>query len=91
MSGVGSAQKIGPYTFSNVVNFLVFFEQSNKVLCERFQIEEFPTLYWGSPQKLAVGGGSVNAKLGLESTTLENVNTGDKLLQWINQRIGKYA
>lgn len=69
----------------------VFFEQSNKVLCERFQIEEFPTLYWGPPQKLAVGGGSINAKLGLESTTLENVNTGDKLLQWINQRIGKYA
>lgn len=71
--------------------FLVFFEQSNKVLCERFQIEEFPTLYWGPPQKLAFGGGSINAKLGLESTTLENVNTGDKLLQWINQRIGKYA
>lgn len=64
-------------------------EQSNKGLCARFDIQTYPTLYWGPPEILASGGGFGAATLGLESVDGGTVNTAEKLLHWINKRINK--
>lgn len=64
-------------------------EQSNKDLCDRFGVQTYPTMYWGSPGLLGSGGGSSKAKLGLDSVSGGNVSTAEDLLNWINQRINK--
>ena len=64
-------------------------EQSNKAICARFDIQSYPTFYWGAPEALASGGASSAAIKGLESVDGKAVSTAEDLLQWINQRMNK--
>jgi thiol oxidase len=64
-------------------------EQSNRAICARFDIQSYPTFYWGAPEALASGGASSAAIKGLESVDGKAVSTAEDLLQWINQRINK--
>ena len=62
-------------------------EQSNKGICSRFDIKSYPTLYWGTPEALASGGGF--AKEGLESIGGKDVSTDKDILEWVNKRMNK--
>lgn len=64
-------------------------EQSNKGLCNRFNVQAYPTMYWGPPEILASGGGSSKTKLGLDSVEGGGVSTAEDLLEWINKRLNK--
>ncbi|KAG0563288.1 hypothetical protein M758_8G018300 [Ceratodon purpureus] len=63
--------------------------ESNKGICARFDIKSYPTLYWGAPEALAIGGAFAPANAGLESVDGKAVSTDEDLLQWINTRINK--
>ena len=71
--------------------FLVWIGQSNKGLCERFNVQSYPTMYIGPPEILASGSFASRGKKGLDSVEGGDVATGDDLLQWINKRINKWA
>ncbi|KAG0601757.1 hypothetical protein M758_11G137400 [Ceratodon purpureus] len=63
--------------------------ESNKGLCERFNVQSYPTMYIGPPEILASGSFASRGKKGLDSVEGGDVATGDDLLQWINKRINK--
>nr|PNR34183.1 hypothetical protein PHYPA_024000 [Physcomitrium patens] len=63
--------------------------ESNKGLCERFDIQSYPTLYWGPPRVFASGDGGFKQTLGLESVAGATVSSAESLLEWINTRIKK--
>nr|PNR61881.1 hypothetical protein PHYPA_000305 [Physcomitrium patens] len=63
--------------------------ESNKGLCERFDIQSYPTLYWGPPGVFASSDGVFKQTLGLESVAGATVSSAESLLEWINKRIKK--
>jgi thiol oxidase len=64
-------------------------EQSNKVLCERFNVQSYPTMYLGPPEILASGSWATKGKRGLDSVEGKDVVTADDLLEWVNKHINK--
>ncbi|XP_024523489.1 sulfhydryl oxidase 2 isoform X2 [Selaginella moellendorffii] len=66
-------------------------EDANTPICRRFQVDHYPSLYWGHPGKLAWE--SFDPKDSKASSGIELIpktpRTAEALLAWINERIGK--
>ncbi|EFJ32853.1 hypothetical protein SELMODRAFT_230635 [Selaginella moellendorffii] len=66
-------------------------EDANTPICRRFQVDHYPSLYWGHPGKLAWE--SFDPKDSKASNGIELIpktpRTAEALLAWINERIGK--
>ncbi|XP_073386077.1 sulfhydryl oxidase 2 isoform X2 [Physcomitrium patens] len=63
--------------------------ESNKMLCARFDIQSYPTLYWGPSEVVASGSAFSKEDSGLQSVSGSAVSTAEDLLQWINKRLNK--
>lgn len=63
--------------------------ESNKALCERFNVQSYPTMYLGPPEILASGSWATKGKKGLDSVEGKDVVTADDLLEWVNKHINK--
>lgn len=76
--------------WSFVIHWLKL-EQSNKMLCARFDIQSYPTLYWGPSEVVASGSAFSKEDSGLQSVSGSAVSTAEDLLQWINKRLNKWV
>lgn len=61
--------------------------QVNTKLCDRFSVNHYPLLLWGPPSKFAFGSWEPKVDSGIEP--IEDARTADRLLKWINKKIGK--
>lgn len=58
-------------------------------LCDKFSIDHYPMLFWGSPKKF-VGGSWQPKQEKNEISVVDEWRTSDLLLKWINKKIGRY-
>ncbi|KAG1346977.1 sulfhydryl oxidase 2 [Cocos nucifera] len=59
----------------------------NTNLCDRFSVGHYPMLLWGPPPKFA--SGKWDPKQGKsEIQSIDDARTADRLLNWINKRVG---
>lgn len=63
--------------------------QINVKLCDKFSINRYPMLFWGSPRKF-VGGSWDPKQEKSEISVVGEWRTADLLLNWINKQIGRY-
>jgi len=61
--------------------------QVNTKLCDRFSVSHYPLLLWGPPSKFAFGSWEPKVDSGIEP--IEDARTAERLLKWINKKIGK--
>jgi thiol oxidase len=71
-----------------LVSFASVAEQANADLCDRFSVGHYPMLLWGPPAKFA------NAKWDPKQDKsdiqqIDDGRTSQRLLNWINKRIGR--
>ncbi|XP_010924152.2 sulfhydryl oxidase 1 isoform X2 [Elaeis guineensis] len=59
----------------------------NKNLCDRFSVSHYPMLLWGRPPKFASGQWDPKQEKS-EIQLIDDERTADRLLNWINKRIG---
>ncbi|XP_016547184.1 sulfhydryl oxidase 2 isoform X5 [Capsicum annuum] len=60
----------------------------NSNLCDKFSVTRFPMLFWGPPKKF-IGGGWDPKQEKSEIIPIENGQTADILLGWINKQLGR--
>ncbi|XP_058091599.1 sulfhydryl oxidase 2-like isoform X3 [Magnolia sinica] len=60
----------------------------NKKLCDRFSVGHYPMLLWGYPPKFASGGWEPKQDES-EIQSIDDGRTADRLLNWINKRMGR--
>ncbi|XP_077253746.1 quiescin-sulfhydryl oxidase 2 isoform X2 [Tasmannia lanceolata] len=59
----------------------------NTKLCDRFSVSHYPMLLWGPPSKFASGAWEPK-KDGNKIQSIDDGRTADRLLDWINKRMG---
>ncbi|KAJ4959754.1 hypothetical protein NE237_019664 [Protea cynaroides] len=59
----------------------------NTKLCDRFSVDRYPMLLWGSPSKFASGGWEPGQDKS-EICIIDDGRTADSLLNWINKQLG---
>lgn len=73
---------------SALVSFTSVAEQMNANLCDRFSVGQYPMLLWGPPAKFA----SAKWDPKQEKSDIQQIDDGrtsQRLLNWINKRIGR--
>ncbi|KAJ6795790.1 sulfhydryl oxidase 1-like [Iris pallida] len=63
-------------------------DKMNTDLCNRFSVSHYPMLLWGPPIKFAAGRWDPK-KQNNEFQPIEDGRTAERLLNWINKRIGR--
>ena len=63
--------------------------QINTKLCDKFSVGHYPMLFWGPPTKFSAGWEPNQAKT--EIHVIDDGRTAERLLNWINKQIGRYA
>ncbi|XP_010243772.1 PREDICTED: sulfhydryl oxidase 2-like isoform X2 [Nelumbo nucifera] len=59
----------------------------NTKLCDRFSVGHYPMLLWGAPSKFSSGGWEPNKEKS-EIHAIDDGRTSERLLSWINKKIG---
>ncbi|OVA14526.1 Erv1/Alr [Macleaya cordata] len=60
----------------------------NTKLCDKFSVGHYPMLLWGPPSKFA--SGSWEPKQKSEIIAIDDGRTADRLLNWINKKMGRH-
>lgn len=60
----------------------------NTNICDRFSVGHYPMLLWGPPPKFASAKWAPKQEKS-EIQLIDDARTADRLLNWINKRIGR--
>lgn len=63
--------------------------QINTKLCDKFSVGHYPMLFWGPPSKFVAGSWEPNQEKS-EILLIDDGRTADRLLNWINKKMGRY-
>lgn len=77
--------------FSNYsISFNFLAAQINNELCDKFSVSRFPMLFWGPSSKF-VGAGWKPEQNKSDICTIDDGRTAERLLNWINKKMGRYS
>lgn len=62
--------------------------QVNTELCDKFSVGRYPMLLWGPPHKFTSSGWAPKQEKN-EIKDIDDAKTAERLLNWINKRIGR--